>query len=447
MTKAQSKVGDLERKREAKALVKAVSQESDLLAAKLDHLLTGFTPSARASILNSVSEEQGVKAASVDAISQVYGSLWPPKKAKNNGEYLGALFSAVASLAGTEDASVSFVSDSLFKVLQDVSSDNGSVIARDQLQSIATSFTGGHAYLLDILKKFSTLTDGCQQISGLWAHMITPFVGVKSAEDCFREDIAAQMLESSLAIPKWMLSEEHLLLLPRLAYLGGTESEQLARKAPHTKWSFGNTSRDDASTAAEQPITNQPEGLKPLLPSQKALLAQIEAEIVRLNEENSKLQTELAEAQSRCTAANMEMSNLKSNLHSLELASDRQASRHKENIKSLNASIAKFEDELSSARLRESELNTEIDRVMHQSGTLSELKDEKIEQKIDEVFLRPLQKLNKIVDAAAQKNPDVGEFKAVQAQLSNCLRKSGQYIRSLKSGEELSHSEGTGRDE
>ena len=444
MTKAQSKVGDLERKREAKALVKAVSQDSDLLKTKLDQLMTGFTPSARSSILNTVPEEQGSKAASVNAISQVYGSLWPPKKAKNNGEYIGALFSAVAALAGKEDSSASFVSDSLLKVLQDISSDNGSVIARDQLQSIATNFTGGDAYLLDILKKFSTLTSGCQQISALWAHMITPCVGVKSAENCFREDIAAQMLESSLAIPKWMLSDEHLLLLPRLAYLGGPESEQLAREAPHTKWLFENTSHDDSSPAAEQPITDEPEAPMPLLPSQKALMAQIEAEILRLNEENSRLQIGLTEAQSRYTAANTEISNLKSNLHSLELASDRQASRHKENVKSLNASIAKFEDELSSARSRESELNTEIERVMHQSGTLSELKDEKLEQKIDEVFLRPLQKLDKIVDSAAKKNPSIAEFKAVQAQLSNCLRKSGQYIKSLKSDEGPSYAEGTG---
>jgi hypothetical protein len=431
VTKPQSKVGEAEKKREARSLVQSALGTVESLDSALDNLVTGFTPSARREILAALVQADGARPVSPEVITTICERLWPPKKAKKNGEYVGALFSAMAALAGQDKDSSLSIDNAVLKMIRDLAADGDGVLPRDQLPTVATTFRGGEYYLLRALEPIVSEADNTQLLSLVWTYMVTPLLGLKSSKDIMSSHTAAQILEVSLSTEKWKLAEEHILILPRLAFLGGAASIEMLAESEHASWCF-DTSSCETSEEPRQSLPGSPLP-KPheLLPSQTALLEQMATEFHKSQEILSSLRAEMETVLVRAADCQTEVSELKRELNSLEIKSRGESSQLRAELASLKSAAAQTEVDLIKTQSREQELQTEVSRIMHQAGTVKELEQHRVEEELEAAFKKPLEKLRNVVNSAQEKNPEIREFIAVSAQLGNCLRKSEQYMRSI----------------
>ena len=231
---------------------------------------------------------------------------------------------------------------------------------------------------------------------------------------------------------KSRLADELLLILPRIASLGGAHSTQLLSASKHAAW----MSSTEAATAGELNFIETNEGnLKEeqtlnLSTAQAALLSQLSEEF-RANQERITALAAEAEIERqrsiRSEGLNIE---LEKKVASLELIIERIEQKFAAASNVFKGRIDELEQALVAAEQTELTLQKELNTVSHQSNTLTEISAQRLEDELEQVFIKPLAKLKNLVASAVDRHPDINQLTAISAQLENCIRKANRYQES-----------------
>ena len=432
MKKPQSKISEADKNHESEALAIALKGSAADQRKVVERIAENFTPAVRIDILSSLALLQDLASVSKDAIRVLYEGLSPSKKAKNNGEYLGAVFFAMSQLAKGEGDAEQYVASELGELVLKVVSNPDGVVSTEHLPVISTNFYREKKYLVGAVQNSLGNSESDLAVSTAWARMLAPLLGVGSRENELDADTAAQLIEVFLSVEKSRLADELLLILPRIAILGGARSMQLLSASEHGAW----ISSTEAPTAGQLRATETKEGnvkedrSLTLSTAHAALLNQLSEEF----QENQKLITALAaeaETERQRTSSSEDLNReLEKKVASHESMIERMEHKFIAGSNVLKGRIEELERALVAADETEQALQKELSTISHQSNTLTEISAQRFEDELEQVFIKPLAKLKNLVKSAIDRHPDINQLEAISAQLDNCIRKANRYQES-----------------
>ena len=429
MKKPQSKISEADKNHESEALAIALKGSAADQKKAVEQIAENFTPAVRTDILTALALLQDLASVSEKALKVFYEGLTPSKKAKNNGEYMGAIFFAMSQLAKGEGDAEQYVASELGELVLKVVSNPDGVVSTEHLPVISTNFYREKKYLVGAVKISLGNNESDLAVSTAWARMLAPLLGVGSRENELDADTAAQLVEVFLGAEKSRLADELLLILPRIASLGGAHSMQLLSASEHAAW----MSSTEAATAGQlnfaetNEVDDKEEQALNLSTAQAALLRQLSEEFRANHERITALAAEAEIERQRSLSSEGLNIELEKKVASLELIIERIEQKFAAASDVFKGRIDELEQALVAAEKTERTLQKELNTVSHQSNTLTEISAQRLEDELEQVFIKPLVKLKNLVTSAVDRHPDINQLAAISAQLDNCIRKANRY--------------------
>lgn len=429
MAKAQAKISDADKLREARSFYAGLLMSREMFEVELRRLSEDYTPSARSEILDQTARNAS-DAGSFDPsmIRVIFSQLRPQKRSKTNDDYTGSLLALLEILSSRDPAARQELVSIVFQLISEALNQADAVVSEEQLISIASSWRSSKRTFIELLREFIDSKEDMRPLTKLWARMMAPALGLKSTNQMISPNEAREVVEIVCSIEKWKLSEELLLSIPRIASIGGEDA--LSR--------FAQSGLADAMEveALPNPTTSNDVTPDPLLKadgpqlsaSHSSLVKTITEVLARGNEELSAAKDELEKVKAKLEGVVNERQSLQREWNSAEQKYLRDLNGLKSDLNEVRLTLSHKEDELCIAKDRHKALEKELETVTHQAVTRSELGRQSDQATIEQVYGRPLSKVRSLLVSARERNPELKQLEAVEVQLDNCIRKIERHL-------------------